>query len=113
MRAAAEVEPLALLVDLDRLVGRDGIDQLDLEVLALAGKDALGLVAAPNLLGEGGATIDPDKRRAAYTAAIKRITEQAYWLPVSTYVQTYAFSRQLNFKPYPDELPRFYLSSWK
>ena len=23
------------------------------------------------------------------------------------------FSRQLNFKPYPDELPRFYLSSWK
>jgi hypothetical protein len=23
------------------------------------------------------------------------------------------FSRQLDFKPWPDELPRFYLSTWK
>ena len=30
-----------------------------------------------------------------------------------TYVKTYGFSRQLNFKPFPDELPRFFLSSWK
>jgi hypothetical protein len=26
---------------------------------------------------------------------------------------TYGYSRQLNFKAYPDELPRFFLSSWK
>ena len=41
------------------------------------------------------------------------ITERAECLPMFTYVKTYGFSRQLNFKPYPDELPRFYLSSWK
>ena len=27
-------------------------------------------------------------------------TENAYWLPLHTYVTTYGFSRQLNFKPY-------------
>ena len=65
------------------------------------------------LVEEGGSTIDPDKRRAAYSAAIHRLTEQAFWLPLNNYVTTYAFSKQLNFKPYPDELPRFYLASWK
>jgi peptide/nickel transport system substrate-binding protein len=28
-------------------------------------------------------------------------------------VVTYGMTKQLNFKPWPDELPRFYLSSWK
>ncbi|MCW3474560.1 ABC transporter substrate-binding protein [Limobrevibacterium gyesilva] len=65
------------------------------------------------LVEKGGATTDPDERRKFYSAAIKRITENAYWLPLHTYVTTYGISRQLNFKPYPDELPRFYLSSWK
>jgi len=26
---------------------------------------------------------------------------------------TYGYAKQLNFKPYPDELPRFFLASWK
>ena len=65
------------------------------------------------LVTEGGATIDPDSRRAAYSAAIRRITEQAYFMPLFTFVTTYAMSKQLNFKPFHDELPRFYLSSWK
>lgn len=61
----------------------------------------------------GGSTTDPDQRRKAYSAAIRLITEKAYWLPMYTYTITYGLSRQLNFKPYPDELPRFYLSTWK
>ena len=65
------------------------------------------------LVKAGGSTTDADQRRSAYTAALRRISDQMYWLPVSTYVTTYAFSRQLNFKPYPDELPRFFLSTWK
>ena len=65
------------------------------------------------LVDQGGATTDPDERRKDYSAALRRIAEQMYWLPLSTYVTTYAFSRQLSFKPYPDELPRFFLSSWK
>ncbi|MFZ5778705.1 MAG: ABC transporter substrate-binding protein [Pseudomonadota bacterium] len=65
------------------------------------------------LVAEGGATADPAKRKAAYSAAIKRMTENAYWLPLFTYVNTYAFSKQLEFKTFPDELPRFYLAKWK
>jgi peptide/nickel transport system substrate-binding protein len=65
------------------------------------------------LMLEGGSTTDPEARKKAYSAAIKRATENAFWLPLHTYVTTYGFSRQLNFKPYADELPRFYLASWR
>jgi peptide/nickel transport system substrate-binding protein len=65
------------------------------------------------LMLEGGSSTDPEVRKKAYSAAIKRATENAFWLPLHTYVTTYGFSRQLNFKPYADELPRFYLASWK
>ncbi len=65
------------------------------------------------LVAAGGATTDVDERRKAYAAVLRRVSEQMYWLPLHTYVTTYAFSRQLNFKPFPDELPRFFLSSWK
>lgn len=65
------------------------------------------------LVQAGGSTVDPDRRRAAYSAAIKLITQKAYWLPLFTDSVTYGYSKQLNFKPYPDELPRFFLSSWK
>ena len=65
------------------------------------------------LLVEGGSVNDPEKRKAAYSKAIKRITEQAYMLPIGTFTTTYGVSRQLNFKTWADEMPRFYLSSWK
>jgi len=64
------------------------------------------------LIEKGGSTNDPAVRKQAYSAAIKRATEQAYWLPLHTYVTTYGFVKQLKFNPYPDELPRFYLASW-
>ena len=64
------------------------------------------------LLEEAGSSIDPQFRKTAYTAAIKRATEQAYWLPLHTYVTTYGHAKALNFTPYPDELPRFYLAKW-
>ncbi len=65
------------------------------------------------LLQEGGSVNDPEKRKAAYSKAIKRITDQAYILPIGTYTTTYGVSKALNFKPWADEMPRFYLSSWK
>ena len=65
------------------------------------------------LLEEGGSTSEPAKRKAVYSAAIKRITEQAYWLPLHTYVTTYGFAKTLDFKPFADELPRFYMYGWK
>ncbi len=34
-------------------------------------------------------------------------------MPLFTFVTTYAMNKQLNFKTFRDELPRFYLASWK
>ena len=65
------------------------------------------------LIEQGGNNVEPDTRRKFYSAAIKRITEKAYWLPLHTYVTTYVYRRGLAFKPFPDEMPRFYTSSWK
>ena len=65
------------------------------------------------LVKQGGSVTDPDQRRKAYSEAIRLITAHADWMPLFTYVKTYGFSRQLNFRPWTDELPRFYLSSWK
>ena len=57
------------------------------------------------LVAEGGASSDPAVRKKAYSAAIKLVTEKAYWMPVHTYVNRYAFTKTLEFKTYPDELP--------
>ena len=49
---AAEVDPIPLAVELDVLVRRNGVDQLDLEGLALPLEEALGLVARDDRLPE-------------------------------------------------------------
>ena len=64
-------------------------------------------------LVEAGSSNDPEARNKAYSAAIKRITERAYFAPLHTYVTTYGFSKQLDFTPYSDELPRFYFAKWQ
>ena len=65
------------------------------------------------LVDEASNTTDPDRRRVAYSGAIKRITEQADFMPMFTFVTYYAANKGLNFKTFRDELPRFYLASWK
>ncbi|SPU68893.1 Uncharacterised protein [Brucella neotomae] len=45
MRPAAKVEPVTLIIDLEVLPGRNGIDQLDLVAFALVGKNLFGLLA--------------------------------------------------------------------
>ena len=53
MRAAAQIEPFALAIDGDGLVGRQVADQLGLETLATCLEKRDGLVAVPFLAGEG------------------------------------------------------------
>jgi peptide/nickel transport system substrate-binding protein len=65
------------------------------------------------LIDQGGASINPNERRRFYGQAIRLITEQAYMVPLNTYVTTYGIARGLAFRAYPDELPRFYLASWR
>jgi hypothetical protein len=52
VRPAAKVEPVALPVNLDLLIRRNGVDQLDLEHLALVGEDVFGVLARPDFLRE-------------------------------------------------------------
>ena len=61
----------------------------------------------------GSTTTDPEQRRKHYALAIRLITERALWLPLFTHSITYGHARELNFKPFPDELPRFYMTSWR
>ena len=64
-------------------------------------------------LAEGDAIIDPEKRKAVYKKALQRIADQAYVLPLFTWVANYVFSKDLDFKPYPDAVPRFFMAKWK
>jgi peptide/nickel transport system substrate-binding protein len=56
---------------------------------------------------------DPQTRKENYAKALQRISEQAYWAPLFSYSTVYAYTSDLNFQAYPDELPRFYEASWK
>lgn len=64
-------------------------------------------------LKTGDSVTDPEKRKEAYSSAIKRITEQAYWIPLFSGVRGYAWNANLDFTPYADEIPRFYEYGWK
>jgi peptide/nickel transport system substrate-binding protein len=66
-----------------------------------------------NLLKQAGANSDPEQRRKAYGEAIRFATERVDFIPMFSDVRYVAFSKQLNFQGFPDDVPRFYLSSWK
>ena len=65
------------------------------------------------LLLAGDSEMDLEKRKAKYAAALKIIADEAYWAPLFTWVNNNCFSKDLVFTPYPDEVPRFFLSTWK
>ncbi len=62
---------------------------------------------------EAGTTTDPKKRMALYKKAMTKIVGELYWLPMFTYAKYYVFSKDLDFKTTPDEIPRFYSAKWK
>ena len=65
------------------------------------------------LLKQAGGTVDPEQRRKAYSEAIRLATERVDFIPLFSDVRYVAFSKQLNFQGFPDDVPRFYLSTWK
>ncbi len=64
-------------------------------------------------LVEADSSIDTEKRKALYSKALKRIADEAYWCPMFTYVSNNCFSKDLDFTPYPDAVPRFFQAKWK
>jgi peptide/nickel transport system substrate-binding protein len=65
------------------------------------------------LLKQAGGTVDPEQRRKVYSEAIRLATERVDFIPLFSDVRYVAFSKQLNFQGFPDDVPRFYLSTWK
>ena len=64
-------------------------------------------------LKTGDTSTDPKVREKNYKMALERISGELYWLPMFTYAKYYAFSKNLDFTPTPDEIPRFYTAKWK
>jgi len=62
---------------------------------------------------EAEATSNPDARKELYRKAIERITSQAYHVPISTHVRHYVHAKELDMKPYPDEIIRIFNYRWK
>lgn len=58
-------------------------------------------------------SVNPKVRKEGYNKALNRIADQAYWLPLFTYVSNYAFDKDLKFTSQPDNIPRFFLAEWK
>jgi peptide/nickel transport system substrate-binding protein len=65
-----------------------------------------------DLMSQGNTT-DQEIRKKVYKKVVERIAEQAYWLPLFSWVYNYAYVDQLNFSPDPDEMPRFWNAKWK
>ena len=70
-------------------------------------KEVIATIQAAN------GTIDPDKRADLWHKALKRISDEAYWVPMFTYAKFYAYSKNLDFKATSDEIPQFYKAKWK
>jgi peptide/nickel transport system substrate-binding protein len=64
-------------------------------------------------LETGDTSVDPNVRKDAYKKALARIADQAYSLPMYSLPVYYAFTPDLDFVPYPDEVPRFWEAKWK
>jgi peptide/nickel transport system substrate-binding protein len=64
------------------------------------------------LLTKAGTTLDAEVRQKAYSDAIRIATERVDFIPLFSAVRYVAFSKQLSFQGFPDDLPRFYLSHW-
>jgi peptide/nickel transport system substrate-binding protein len=65
------------------------------------------------LLQKGDTSIDPAARKDAYKKALALIQERAYAVPLYALTTYYVVNKDLDFKPYPDELPRFWEMKWK
>jgi len=65
------------------------------------------------LLQEDAYSLDLETRKAAYRQAQGIISQEAYAVPLFSYTLNYAYHKNLEFTPTPDEIPRFFEAAWK
>jgi peptide/nickel transport system substrate-binding protein len=66
-----------------------------------------------DLLNKGDHTVEPKARNEAYKQALVMISQNAYAVPLWSLPVYYVASKEVAFKPYSDELVRFWDMSWK
>lgn len=66
-----------------------------------------------DLLNKGDNSVDPQVRKDAYKQALTTIAEKAYAVPLWSLPVYYVATKDLTFKAYPDEMPRFWEMTWK
>jgi peptide/nickel transport system substrate-binding protein len=64
-------------------------------------------------IAEADSQTDSSTRVELWAKVHQRIAAEAYWVPMFTYAKYYAFSKDLDFTPTTDEIPRFYAAKWK
>jgi peptide/nickel transport system substrate-binding protein len=80
---------------------------------AFGGDDITRDPEVRDLLDKGDHTIDLEARKAVYKKALNLIAEHAYAVPLWSLPAYYVTTQDLVFKPYSDELVRFWDMSWK
>ena len=65
------------------------------------------------LFEKGDTSVDPEVRKEAYKRALQLVNERAYGVPLYALTTYYISDKDLEFTPYPDELPRFWEMTWK
>ena len=58
-------------------------------------------------------SVDPTFRMENYSKALKRIAEEAYWIPLFSYNANYVSTREVEYTPTPDEVVRYFSMGWK
>ena len=58
-------------------------------------------------------SVDPEERKKLYSKAVRRITEEAYWMPFFIVHQIYGRNKDLHCPAGIDECPRFAQAYWK
>ncbi|MGJ8557039.1 MAG: ABC transporter substrate-binding protein [Sulfitobacter geojensis] len=55
---------------------------------------------------------DSDTRKENYSKALKRIADEAFWVPMFSYNTNYVFGNEVAYTPTPDEVLRFTTMTW-
>ncbi|MBJ3776998.1 ABC transporter substrate-binding protein [Acuticoccus mangrovi] len=61
----------------------------------------------------GDTATEDSVRLENYSKAVKKIADEAYWMPMYNFNVNYGLNPDLVFTPHPDEFARWWLSSWQ
>lgn len=78
-----------------------------------SGRNFSGDEALAQTIMAGQSTFDPAVRRKHFASALKRIAEQAYWVPLYVDSQNFLMAPELQFTQPADGMPRIYMARWK